>query len=263
MKEIEQNKAAWGLLSGDHYRKFLKDFMDGTFRFSRLIINELGDIRGKRLIHLQCNTGADSVWLARMGAIVTGVDLVPENIRYAKKLAEDLAVRNVDFFESDIMRLADVHFEKYDIVFTSEGAVIWLPDLERWARTIRSLLADDGFFYVSDAHPFYYMMDEDEYAAGRLVLKYPYFNRAADKSDTIGGYAAPPRQAINYAWMYSVSGIINSLTGADLQIEFFHEHPGYMCDLGSMELRDDGMYYSNHFQDKMPMMFSLKATVRR
>lgn len=48
-----------------------------------------------------------------------------------KKLAEDLNITNVDFIESDIMKFMDQHKEKYDVVFVSEGAIGWLPDLKK------------------------------------------------------------------------------------------------------------------------------------
>jgi hypothetical protein len=44
-------------------------------------------------------------------------------------LADDLGVKNVSFIESDIMTLMNIHHDTYDLVFTSEGAIGWLPDL--------------------------------------------------------------------------------------------------------------------------------------
>jgi hypothetical protein len=35
---------------------------------------EIGDVTGKRLIHLQCHFGLDTLCLARRGAIATGLD---------------------------------------------------------------------------------------------------------------------------------------------------------------------------------------------
>src|SRR3712207_8987623 len=35
----------------------------------------LGDLKGKTLAHLQCNSGSDSLSLALLGAVVTGVDI--------------------------------------------------------------------------------------------------------------------------------------------------------------------------------------------
>jgi tRNA/tmRNA/rRNA uracil-C5-methylase (TrmA/RlmC/RlmD family) len=113
MKEIEANKAAWGLLSKDHYEHFKKSFLEGKHRLSAIIEEELGDISGKTVIHLQCNTGADTIVLAQKGAIVTGVDLVPDNIFYANKLSEELGIQNIEFIESDIMEFKEKHDIKY------------------------------------------------------------------------------------------------------------------------------------------------------
>ena len=125
-----------------------------------------------------------------MGAEVTGVDLVPENILYAKMLADDFNILNISFIESDIMKLSNIHDETYDIVFTSEGAIGWLTDLNIWAQTIRTLLKKDDFFYVMDGHLFYLVFDEKEFGKNQLEVKYPYFLKYQDKDNTIGGYAS-------------------------------------------------------------------------
>lgn len=261
MKEIEANKEAWGLLSQEHYQNFKTQFADGTFTMNRHIVAELGDVRGKRIIHLQCNTGADTIWLARQGARVTGVDLVPENIRYARQLAGDLGQKNVDFFECDIMELADKHVEKYDMVFASEGAIGWLPDMARWGQTVRHLLRENGFLYVFDNHPFYMAFDEKKFADGILEIKYPYFNARPDKEESIGGYAAEPRPAEAYFWMHKVSDILNGLAGAGMRLEYFHEFTENFWDAGGMDEAGGGLFAYEFNADKIPMSFSLKATV--
>jgi SAM-dependent methyltransferase len=267
LKEIDSNKKAWGLLSKDHYEHYKHILQRQKSTLSSIIDNEIGDISGKTLIHLQCNTGADSISLARKGATVTGVDLVPENIYYAKKLANELNVKNIDFIESDIMKLQENHKGKYDIVFTSEGAVGWLPDLNKWGETIRHLLKDGGFFYVLDSHPFFLMFDEEKFKDRELVLKYPYFIKTAEYNETIGGYASEIKQGGNYFWMYTVSEIINSLAKAGLTIEYFNEYDRLYYDIGEMtkeasgvmENDNNGNYYFPFFDKKMPFEFSLKA----
>lgn len=258
MKEIEANKQAWALLAKDHYVHFKETLANGSYAVNRHIAAELGEIKGKKILHLQCNTGADSIWLAQAGADVTGVDLVPENIFYARQLAAELNV-NIRFIESDIMTLRENHHEQYDIIFTSEGAVIWLPDLKQWAQTIEHLLCRDGFFYLFDAHPFYLMFDETAFADGELQVKYPYFNRTAELEHSIGGYAAEPRPAENYSWMYSIGGIVSALADAGLKISWMHEFDGYMESLGCLKQADDGLFYNDFTKDRLPMMFSLKA----
>ncbi len=261
MKEMDINRNSWGLLSEDHYKHFKQALTDGSHRFNRIIEKELGDISGKRLIHLQCNTGADTILLAGKCAHATGVDFVPGNVFYATKLAEDLHIDNVDFMEANIMSLADTHHEKYDMVFTSEGAVGWLPDLKRWGQTIRHLLKDNGCFYVFDSHPFYLMMDQEKFARQELSIKYPYFDKTPDEDDTIGGYASDPHPGTAYFWMYTIADIINALAEAGLRIEFFHEFEECFYDLGGMRHGDDGLYYYDFNHAKFPLTFSLKATV--
>lgn len=263
MKEIEANKKAWSLLAKDHYATFKSRLATENVLLNRIISEELGDVAAKSLIHLQCNTGADTISLARMGARVTGVDLVPENIFYAQRLAQDFGHTDVVFLASDIMELQECHHEKYDIVFTSEGAIGWLPDLRQWGRTIRHLLKDDGFFYTMDSHPFFLALDEEKIRENILDLKYPYFGQEPDVSDTIGGYASERKNATCFFWMYTVGDLVNALTEAGLVVEFLHEHDVLFYDNGGMEQVEKGLYRYPFLQGRLPLSFSLKATVRR
>lgn len=263
MKEVEANRRAWARLARDHYECFTDALGRHHSLLSETITRELGDVTGKSIIHLQCNTGADTISLARLGARVTGVDLVPENIHYAEKMASEHGVHDAVFIESDIMTLMDSHHDRYDIVFTSDGAIGWLPDLGRWGMTIRHLLRDDGFFYICDGHPFGMVFDEEKMTAGVLEIAYPYFERKPDREDTIGGYAGPAREAENYFWMYTVGDVINALARAGLCIEFFNEFDTLCYDMGGMERVGHNAYRSVHFRARLPLSFSLKATVRR
>lgn len=262
MNKIDANKHAWGLLSEDHYNHYKKKFTENSYNLNPIVKKELGDITGKKVLHLQCNTGADTIILARMGATVTGVDLVPTNVHYAKQLANDLGVTNVDFIESDIMELMENHEGKYDIVFTSDGAIGWLPDLNKWGKTVRHFLKDDGFFYVHDGHPFLLSFDEEKITKGVLELKYPYFDNEADVSTTIGGYASDTKEAKNYFWMYTLSKLINALSQADLFIEYMNEHDRCVPGMGGTETDENGLSYYPEFEGKLPLVFSLKATPR-
>jgi len=263
MKEIDSNKDAWIKISEDHYYTFKALFQDESYKLNDYIKQELGDITGKDIIHLQCNTGADTIALAQLGAAhVVGVDLVPENVFFAKKLASDLGITNVDFVESDIMTLEQIYNKKHDIVFTSEGAIGWLPDLEVWARTIRGLLNETGYLYVFDSHPFFLMLDENKLDKEIYDIKYPYFNKNPDVDTTIGGYASELKDGVNYFWLHTVSKIINSLTNADMHIEYFNEFTENFFNSGNMQpIEEKGLYKYNYNVDKYPMSFSLKASV--
>ena len=262
MKEFEANKQAWDLLAEDHYHSFKQQLENQQSLLNPIIEKEIGDITNKTLIHLQCNTGADSISLARKGAKITGVDLAPRNIIYANKLAEDFKI-DANFIESNIYDIPQKQLGKFDIVFTSEGAIGWLNDLNKWAEIVRSLLKEDGYFYIFDAHPFFMALDEDLISKEELVIKYPYFDKEPDISNTIGGYASESKEATSYFWMYTISDIINALIKAGLQIEYFNEYDTLFWNNGNMEKIDKSLYVYPFLRNKLPFTFSLKATVRK
>ncbi len=266
MKEIDANRKAWGLIAREHYETFSLALREGRHRLNAHILRELGDIRGRKLIHLQCNTGADSILLAGMGAEVTGVDLVPENIRCARRMAKELGVENVRFIASDVLKLRERHGERYDIVFTSEGVLGWIPDLRAWGAVARSLLKDDGFLYVFDSHPFFMMFDETRLGREEYVIKYPYFRREPDLEESIGGYAAKVHHGVEaWFWTHRVSDIVDTVAGNGMHLEFFHEFPENFWNAGGDMtcLPAESLYVYPHNRDSYPMSYSLKATAYR
>jgi SAM-dependent methyltransferase len=174
-------------------------------------------------------------------------------------LAQELNVKNIDFIESDIMEFKEKHNKKYDMVFTTEGVLCWLPDLTKWAETVKYLLNEDGVLYLLDSHPFYFTFDEEKFRENKLEVKYPYFVREPEYNEHIGGYAAETRKGINYGWMYTISDIINPLARAGLTIEHFNEYDTLFFDLGGMEKGKNNNWHYPFFDKKIPFTFSLKA----
>ena len=90
---IEINKASWNTKTEFHIKS---DFYDmASFRNGKTSLNEielelLGDIKGLKVLHLQCHFGQDTISLQKLGASVTGVDLSDKAINYAKEIAEEL-----------------------------------------------------------------------------------------------------------------------------------------------------------------------------
>mgnify|MGYP000872182687 FL=1 len=264
MKEILKNKEAWNLLSADHYQAFKKALKEVDNTINANIIKELGDIRGKSLIHLQCNIGFDTISLARMGLKkVTGIDLSDQNIRFANKLKHDFGMDHIEYIESNVLTLDQTHHDKYDIVFTSEGVLGWLPDLTQWAKVIRHVLKDDGYFYIYDSHPFFHVFDPEALSRGELHLKYDYLNAKADQDFIIGGYASEAKRAENYWWNHSLSDIINALIGAGLKIEYLHEYDTLFWNNGNMKKVSYSLYEYPQWRSKLPLSYSIKATLNK
>ncbi len=267
MKETDSNRDSWSAIAESQYEKFRSQMAEGRHALNAHIAEELGDVSGRKLIHLQCNTGADTLLLSRMGADATGVDISGANVFYANKLAAELRMENVRFIESDIMTLSEVHRNRYDMVFTTEGVLTWLPNLDTWGKTIRSLLRDGGFLYVFDSHPFFFCFDERKLDDGIYDIKYPYFGKSPDVSDSLGGYPSEKGQDIKaYSWTHTVADIINSLASNGMHIDYFHEFTESFFDSGNGVMKADpqtGLFHYEFNRDKFPMTFSLKASVYR
>ena len=137
-------------------------------------------MEGKRLLHLQCHIGTETVSWARLRAEVTGVDFAEAAIDEARKLAADcdLPVRFVCSTVDDLPEALDARF---DIVFTSWGVIGWLPDLEHWAGVVAHFLEPGGLFYIAESHPFAWTLDD---AGDQPVLKYEYFPGRFPRSST-------------------------------------------------------------------------------
>ncbi|MGH3675739.1 MAG: class I SAM-dependent methyltransferase [Mycobacterium sp.] len=212
---------------------------------------EIGPVDGIRLCHLQCHIGVDTLSFARRGATVVGVDFSAPAVDAARALAKEIGVADHATFVHSTVEDARRYVDGvFDVVYTSWGALIWLPDLAPWARTIASLLRPGAFVYVADQHP--------------MTMKYSgsYFRTQPFRDDESGTYAdvtAPTVHNEAYEWMHPMAEIVTSLADAGLRIDFLHEHPFLVWqDRDEMVQGDDGMWRLPG--DPHPQSFSLRAT---
>ncbi len=261
---IQTNRRHWDELVDLHFNSpfyNVEAFKAGRSTLTRIEREELGDVRGKTLLHLQCHFGMDTLSWARAGASVAGVDFSPEAIRVARGLAQELGIE-ARFIESDIYKLREALDGAFDIVFASYGVTCWLPDFPRWAQIAASYVKPGGVFYLLDGHPAGSMLD-DAPGAG-LHLRYPYFS--SDEPEVFeneGSYADRSAKLINdrtYEFSHGLGEMITSVVGAGLQIEFLHEFPfaGYQR-LPEMQTGDDGFWRLPGDDAIVPFLFSMRA----
>ena len=261
-KYFEANKASWNESvaihkDSDFYE--LKEFKEGMNKLHDLEREELGDITGKSVLHLQCHFGMDTLSLERLGAEVTGVDFSEEGIRTAEEIRDELGMK-AEFVLSDIYSLPLKLDKKFDIVFTSYGVLLWLPDLDKWAKMISHFLKDDGFFYIAEMHPFGYVFDNSSEVKD-LEVKYPYFKKPEPlvfaEDGTYADINAKKTNKTTYEWTHSLSDIFMALRNAGLKIEFFHEHPFTVWKQFPWMKKGSDRYY--RMDEEIPLLFSLKA----
>jgi len=263
---LKANRELWNKLAKIHHKSEFYDvegFLKGNQSLDPIEIEELSDLSGKKLLHLMCHFGMDTLSLARLGADTTGVDFSSEAIELAKELCVSAKIE-ARFVCSNVYDLPKNLDGKFDIVFTSGGVLIWLPDLKKWARIIAHFLKPGGFFYIREFHPFGYVFDDDEDVT-ELRVKYPYFQgKEPLMFEDEGTYAdkdAKTGKIPSYEWNHRISEIINVLIDAGLTINFFNEFPitTYKA-LPFMIEKERGRWVLPENEDKVPLMFSLKAT---
>jgi SAM-dependent methyltransferase len=266
MKEfLEKNRELWEELTRIHTEKShyydLDKFKAGGLTLRKLEREEVGDVSGKSLLHLQCHFGLDTLSWARLGAKVTGVDFSEKSIALAQQLAQEV---NLDarFIRADIYDLPSILDEQFDIVFTSYGTTVWLPDLPKWAQIIARSLKPGGMFYIVDGHPFSMCLSNEDDPAVIKVVK-PYFHSAEPKKmDPDFDYAVPTAKVTlpSYEWTHSLADIVTSLASAGLQLVFLHEFPfvegRYFQD---MEQDEDGWWRLKREDLRIPHTYSIKA----
>jgi 2-polyprenyl-3-methyl-5-hydroxy-6-metoxy-1,4-benzoquinol methylase len=256
---FEANRQGWNLRAEAHKSSAfynVEGWKKGATSLNEIELREVGDVSGKKLLHLQCHFGQDTLSWARLGARVTGCDLSDNAIDYARQLARESRIK-ARFIRCNVYDLPQHLNGKFDIVFASYGVVGWLPDLDAWAKVVAHFVKKGGFFYLAEFHPVVWMLDEK-----MEFIKYAYHNAGVIETEQTGTYA--DRNAgieyTEYGWNHSLSEVINCLLRHGLQLEFLNEYPYSPYDCFDKTVRSsDGNYRIQGLEDKIPMVYSLKA----
>jgi 2-polyprenyl-3-methyl-5-hydroxy-6-metoxy-1,4-benzoquinol methylase len=221
-----------------------------------------GSVRGLSLVHLQCHIGTDTLSWGRLGAEVTGVDFSPEAIHQADRLAQRAGIPARFVLSTVDAAPQALPGERFDIVYTSVGALMWLPDLEDWAKTVAALLKPGGLFFVRDQHPMESTLDESR-SDGEFMVTFPYFStgspvRDEDASD-YSDESAVLTNTVSYWWPHPLSEIIGSLLRAGLAIVAFDEHREMDWRALPTMVREGDWFVLPDHAERLPLMFSLAA----
>lgn len=117
-----------------------------------------GGIADKRILDIGCGTGLLSVKLAKMGGIVTGVDISPDMISVAQQRAEVLSLP-IAFVEQPMQQLEG--FEGFDVAVIAIDSLNYVIEREEVAATLIKIYQalSVGGVLLFDVHSTY-KMDE-------------------------------------------------------------------------------------------------------
>lgn len=264
----EINKRRWNEVTpvhaaSEHYGA--EAFLAGHSTLGRIEREAVGDVAGKRLLHLQCHLGLDTLSWARLGAKAVGVDFSEVSVATARELARKAGLsERASFVEADVTSGEAYEGGAYDVVFTSGGTIVWLSDLEAWAATIAANLAPGGLFYFLDHHPLAFLFDRDR-VEPTAIYRYFRYETAEITPAGIRDYAdrsyAVRTESREFSW--AIQDIFAALEGAGLAVTAVREYP--FCDspmFPDMVRGDDGYWHRAPGSIALPLLLGFKATWR-
>jgi 2-polyprenyl-3-methyl-5-hydroxy-6-metoxy-1,4-benzoquinol methylase len=263
---FEINRRNWDERAAIHARDSTGDYMLDRFRAGEDALHEieaaeLGDISGKRVLHLQCHIGRDTLCLVRRGAIATGLDFSSAALDVARRLSRETGLK-ADFVQGTVDQAPRLTPGPFDLVFSTWGTICWLPDVRQWARVIASVLAPGGELYFADSHPAYNVMEESD---GKFVPTHGFqtpHDRPLHFTDatTYTGDPTIMTHQTTREWIHSLGAVLGGLIDAGLTITMFREHEVLAWQgLPSLVPASDRMWRLPDGAPRMPLSYSLRA----
>jgi 2-polyprenyl-3-methyl-5-hydroxy-6-metoxy-1,4-benzoquinol methylase len=257
------NKEMWNKKTPIHVKSKFYDnelFLSGKNSLTEIDLQYLPEVENKRLIHLQCHFGQDTLSLERMGASCVGIDFSEIAIDQAKEMAQGLNLKS-NFYVSNVYDTLALNLGKFDIVFTSYGVLAWLPELDSWAKIVSELLVPGGIFYIAEFHPMLYMFEFE-----KQELQFPYFNAGlAFKDEEHYTYTDHNQvfESVSYFWQHSLDETMMALMDNGMEIIRFKEfdYSPYDCFPHMKEI-GHSRYQYGATELKIPHIFHILAKKR-
>ena len=259
------NRKWWNEVTPVHVASSFYDvegFVGGRNTLGRVEREAVGEVVGKRLLHLQCHFGMDTLSWARLGATVVGVDFSEDALRKARALSAQVGLAHlVSFHEADVTRAGKIGGGGFDVIFTSFGTIGWLESLDGWAATITANLGHDGFFYFLDSHPTCLLFDETK---AKPALRYDYFPGDGPLEEPAGGrdYADPSYAIASESrqFVWALQDVFGALERQGLTVFEVREYPfGAWRQFPDMEPGEDGYWYRRDPKTSLPILLGFKA----
>jgi SAM-dependent methyltransferase len=186
------NRRAWNAWSEEYQRQHAPQLDArpkawGGFAVPEDELRALPDLTGKRVLELGCGGGQWSMFLARDGVEVIGLDLSEAQLATAVRLTAGLGVPLVQA-AAEAPPFADASF---DVVFCDHGGMTW-ADPYRTVPEVARLLRPRGQLVFNASTPWLTICWDDEANGPTDRLRLDYFGIHADAdADGSTSYVLP------------------------------------------------------------------------
>ena len=144
MEPTEHNRRAW-----DEIHRQRAEALAGERGLPGPVRHALGELKDKRVLHLQCGTGEASAELAELGAVVTGVDSSGQALEAARERWPSIL-----WVQADAQALpGELRRGRFDLVYSGPGSLAHIDDLETWTAGIARALQRGGDLLLFEEHP--------------------------------------------------------------------------------------------------------------
>jgi SAM-dependent methyltransferase len=196
MEPTELNRRAWD----EAHRRGTKPLGDKR-GLPPQVRRALADLSGKRVLDLQCGTGESAAALAELGATVTAVDVSDRVLALARERWPAVL-----WIPADVHELpGELRRGRFDLVYTGDGVLDRIYDVDAWAHAIASALRPGGDLLLFDEHPVAKCVD------GLMHWRESYFDERA------------PVAAGSRFWR--LGQILSALAAAGLVLRTLQEYP--------------------------------------
>jgi SAM-dependent methyltransferase len=172
------------------------------------------DLRGRRVLVPSSGDNIAAFGFYLLGAKVTSCDLAERQLFNAKKIADRYGW-DIDFIQQNSMELDRIPDGVYDLVYTSNGVHVWIPDIPMMYGNFYRVLRPGGRYIMFETHPFIRPFDDSGPA---VIIDKPY--------EDIGPffYGEGDTKTTEYAWR--VQDILNAAWGVGFNMQRMEEfHP--------------------------------------
>jgi SAM-dependent methyltransferase len=215
----EANRRAWEAASRKHVREY-DDLLAQAAAGSSLNAVERGLLEeildgAPQVVHLQSGHGLEDAALVQAGAkSVLGIDYSSTAAGAAQRRANELGLA-CRYIVGTVpgVPLAD---STADLVYTGKGALIWMQDLDAWAREAARLLRPSGHLFLYEGHPAVPLWTWDE-DTPRIRADRSYFART-HVNDTFPALGASE-------WQWTLGQVVTAVTTAGMELRSLAEYP--------------------------------------
>lgn len=265
---MSANQANWDARTPVHLAsRFygLDQDLDPTRWFAPFEWDDLGELVGRDVLHLQCHLGTETIAFARRGARAVGLDFSGASVAAANGIAEKAGL-DVTYVQANVYdAVPALEGRQFDVVYTGKGALCYLPDLDRWAGVVAQLLRPGGRLYIVEFHPLLNSLGPKPGAGEgpELLLRHDYLGGDGavhrDATHTYTDGPAVEGATDSYEWMHGISEVVNALVDAGLTIRRLTESDELPWPRWPQMVRTPSGWWRLP-EPRIPLLYGLLAT---